>query len=85
MRLPHPHLAKPVYELLPALYVLLGLSALALSYFRLRGWLAAFSGFAGLACTLFGLVIMLRRRDFRAMRHEYPGKELEQLAGPDDA
>ena len=53
-----------------------GLVVLALSYFRLTGWLGGMLGLAGLASLVWGLVIGLRRRDFRAMRHEYGGDGL---------
>ncbi|MGE0436190.1 MAG: hypothetical protein AB7G76_10825 [Steroidobacteraceae bacterium] len=49
---------------------------LALSYFRLRGWLSGLLGLSGLAAVIWGLAIGLRRRDFRAMRHEYGGEGL---------
>ena len=76
MRVHRPHIAKPVYDLLPWLYGLGGLVVPALSYFRLTGWLGGMLGLAGLASLVWGLVIGLRRRDFRAMRHEYGGDGL---------
>jgi hypothetical protein len=76
VRVHRPHIAKPVYDLLPWLYGVGGLVVLALSYLRLTGWLGGILGVAGLASLVWGLVIGLRRRDFRAMRHEYGGDGL---------
>lgn len=68
-----PHIARPVYELLPWLYGIGGLALLGLSYFRAHGWLSAALAIPGLAGLVWGLMIGLRRRDFRAMRDEYGG------------
>ncbi len=76
MRARRPHIAQPLYDLLPWLYGIGGLLVLSLSYFRLTGWLGGLLGVAGLASLVWGLVIGLRRRDFRAMRHEYGGDGL---------
>lgn len=76
MRAHRPHFAKPLYDLLPWLYGFGGLMVLALSYFRLKGWLSGVLGLVGLSAVVWGLVIGLRRRDFRAMRHEYGGDVL---------
>ncbi|MBV6424421.1 MAG: hypothetical protein NAOJABEB_02231 [Steroidobacteraceae bacterium] len=76
MRVHRPHIAQPLYDLLPWLYGLGGLVVLALSYLRLKGWLSGLLGLAGLAAVIWGLAIGLRRRDFRAMRHEYGGDGL---------
>lgn len=76
MRLPSPYIARPIYELLPVVYLGVGLSLLALSYFRTTGVLAGVLGLAGLCTVLYGLVIALRRRDFRAMRGEYDASPL---------
>jgi hypothetical protein len=75
-----PHLNKPLYELLPWLYGIGGLAVIALSYFRVSGWLSALLALAGLGGVIWGLAIGLRRRDFRAMRDEYGGAGLP----PDD-
>ena len=83
MHVHRPHFAKPIYELLPWLYGLGGLVVLALSYFRLKGWRAGLLGLAGLVALVWGLAIWLRRRDFRAMRHEYGGDGLPPGNPPD--
>ncbi|MGB8328175.1 MAG: hypothetical protein WCE48_11420 [Steroidobacteraceae bacterium] len=68
-----PTLSRPVYESLPAIYVLAGVIALALSYVRGRGWLSSLLALAGLAGVIGGGVVWLRRRDFRTLRDKYPG------------
>ena len=71
-------LSKPLYEALPYLYVTAGLGAAVASYFLARHpWsdillvLAAF-------CVLGGLVVLLKRRDYRAKRGEYRGTPLDE-------
>ncbi len=76
VRAHRPHIAKPLYDLLPWLYGLGGLTVLALSYIRLKGWLSGVLGLAGVSAIVWGLAIGLRRRDFRAMRDEYGGDGL---------
>lgn len=67
-----PHFSRPVYEGLPWVYIILGLSALLTSYLlAARGLLSLTVGFAGIACVLGGLVVLLRRRDYRALRAHY--------------
>ncbi len=76
MPIPRPHLAKPVYESLPVLYMLLGGVSIALSYFRLNGLLAALVAIAGILAVTGGAVLALRRRDFRALRGAYAGRDV---------
>ena len=65
-------LSRPLYESLPWLYILGGILALAASY-RLqgRGALVTLLGILGLFAVLAGIVILLRRRDFRELRAHY--------------
>ena len=66
-----PHLARPLYESLPWLYIACGLLALGASY-RERSTLASFVlGLPGLAVLLAGLVVYLRRRGYRRLRGSY--------------
>jgi hypothetical protein len=64
-------LARPVYESLPWIYILCGVAALAGSYFNTSRLLSFVLGLPGLLATLGGIVLLLRRRDFRRMRANY--------------
>jgi hypothetical protein len=67
-----PHLSRPVYEGLPWVYIIFGLLALAASYLlAARGLLSLATGLCGLACLIGGIVLLLRRRDYRALRSRY--------------
>jgi len=66
------HLSRPVYEGLPWLYMACGVLALIASYLlAARGILSLLVGLLGLAGLLYGFVVLLRRRDYRALRSEY--------------
>ena len=66
------HLSRPVYEGLPWLYIACGLGALLASYLlAARGVLSLMVGLLGLVCLLGGIVVLLRRRGYRAMRSQY--------------
>jgi hypothetical protein len=71
-------LSKPIYELLPYYYIVAGLLVLAASAY-LDHWLwPALCLPAGLACLLAGLVIWLKRRDYRRRRGDH-GIELDKM------
>jgi Flp pilus assembly protein TadB len=58
-------LSKPLYEAVPYLYLIAGLAALIASLY-LDYWIWPTIGLVvGFACIIGGLVILLRRRDFR--------------------
>lgn len=67
-------LSRPVYESLPWLYEVAGMAALVGSYLTQHypavSVLMALGGFASI---LWGIVIWLRRRDYRDMRARYRG------------
>ncbi len=71
------HLSRPMYEGLPWLYIAGGLAALGGSYLlgdaRASGLIA---GLAGLAALLGGVVVLLRRRDYRQLRSQYGQPDL---------
>ena len=73
-----------MYEGLPWLYIGAGVAALVVSYFigdtHVVGLLA---GLAGLAALLGGVVVLLRRRDFRQMRSQYGQPDLTQRQDQD--
>ena len=64
-------LARPLYEVLPGLYIVLGLAALAASYRASTPLASVALGLPGLAALLAGVVVWLRRRNYRHMRTEY--------------
>ena len=65
-------LSRPVYEGLPWLYMAFGLGALGVSYLlAVHGALSHAIGLVGLVALVYGIVVFLRRRDYRALRSEY--------------
>jgi len=78
-----PHLSRPLYEGLPWIYIISGLAALIASYLlAARGLLSLLVGMLGLACVVGGFVLLLRRRDYRALRSEYA--DPDSLSGSDE-
>ena len=66
------HLSRPVYEGLPWAYIAFGLTALLISYLlAAHGALSFTLGAIGLAALLYGIVVLLRRRDYRELRSQY--------------
>jgi hypothetical protein len=64
-------LSRPVYESLPYVYMLAGVGALAVSFlWRTQGWSDLAAAF-GLIALIAGLVIVLRRRDYRIQKRRY--------------
>jgi len=78
----HQRFSRPVYESLPWIYIVCGLAALAGSYLMPSGVLSLIVGLAGLMAVLGGVVILLRRRDYRALRSEYGDPEALNTAAP---
>lgn len=71
-------LSKPLYELLPYVYIVSGLLAVAGSYFLTRGIWAEIVLVLGLLCVVGGAVVLLKRRDARVRRTEYTGGTLDE-------
>jgi hypothetical protein len=68
----HRRLSRPLYEGLPWLYIAGGLAALAVSYLLAsHGRLSLSVGLLGLLVLLGGIVVLLRRRDYRELRSHY--------------
>ena len=62
-------LRRPVYEGLPFCAMGLGLAAIVASFVLSEGrWWALLGAFGGLALLVAGLVIWLKRRDYRSSR-----------------
>lgn len=70
-------LSKPLYETLPFLYILSGFLAIGGSYVLGHHVWSDIVLVLGIFCVLGGVVVLLRRRDYRARRAEYPGKSLD--------
>ncbi len=82
MQRPNPHFSRPVYEGLPWVYIMLGLGGLIASYLlAARGALSLTAGALGLLCVVGGFVLLLRRRDYRALRSQYANPD--SLSGND--
>jgi hypothetical protein len=78
------HLSRPMYEGLPWLYIAGGLVALGVSYLLgdARAW-GLIAGLGGLAALLGGVVVLLRRRDYRELRSQYGQPDLTQRRDQD--
>ena len=65
------YLKKPVYESLPVAYFLLGALLLWTSYRQAERWWSTPCGALGILGLVAGLVIWMRRRDYRATAEDY--------------
>ena len=80
-----PRLSRPLYEALPWIYIACGLAALVASYFHPAHLPSLFLGIPGLIGVLAGIVVVLRRRDFRQLKaNNYIGEESPELRNKDE-
>jgi hypothetical protein len=63
-----PRLSRPLYEALPWIYIVCGLAALVGSYLHPSKMHSLVLGLPGLLALVAGVVILLRRRDYRQMQ-----------------
>ncbi|MDE2052341.1 MAG: hypothetical protein KGL45_03295 [Gammaproteobacteria bacterium] len=78
------HLSRPMYEGLPWIYIAAGLAALGASYLvGDSGAVGLLAGLAGLAALLGGVVVLLRRRDYRELRSQYRQGDISQRQDQD--
>ena len=69
-------ISRPLYEALPYLYIATGLAAVGASFvWRVAEWSNVLAAFGAIAI-LGGLVLALRRRDYRIQKRHY-GSEFE--------
>jgi hypothetical protein len=68
-------LSRPLYEGLPWIYVAGGAVALFGSYVSPYRGLSLGIGLLGFVGVLAGIVVLLRRRDYRAMRSQYGNQD----------
>jgi hypothetical protein len=82
MKRPRVRLSRPLYEGLPWLYMASGAAALGISYATSIRLLSLVLGLLGLAGLLGGIVVWLRRRDYRELRANYA--DPDALSGEPD-
>jgi hypothetical protein len=70
-------ISRPVYELLPYLYMLLGAVLLTAAWLvQLQVWPSIFLAIGALSL-MGGLVLWLRRKDYRTKQAEYDSRSLD--------
>ena len=70
-------LSRPLYEFLPYLYMLLGIVLLGCAWSLQVATLPGLMMFVGAVSLLGGIVLWLRRRDYRSRQSEYNEKSLD--------
>jgi Flp pilus assembly protein TadB len=69
--------ASPLYESLPYVYIAIGAAAVLASFaWRVAEWSGIMAAF-GVVAIVGGLVLVLRRRDYRTQRRHY-GADFEE-------
>jgi hypothetical protein len=70
-------LARPLYEVLPYLYMLMGVALLGWAWSLQLTTLPGLVMFVGALSLLAGIVLWLRRRDFRRRQAEYDESSID--------
>lgn len=70
-------IARPIYELLPYIYMLLGLALLGTAWLLPAGRLPGTFMVIGALGLTAGLVLWLRRRDYRTRQEQYDVRSLD--------
>jgi hypothetical protein len=72
--------SRPLYESLPYAYIVIGVAAVIASFaWRVEDWSGILAIF-GIVAIVGGLVLVLRRRDYRIQQRHY-GAEFEEEDG----
>ncbi|WP_129775046.1 hypothetical protein [Peristeroidobacter soli] len=70
-------ISRPVYELLPYLYMLVGIALLAAAWVvEAKAWPSVLLAVGALSL-MGGLVLWLRRKDYRTKQAEYDSRSLD--------
>jgi Flp pilus assembly protein TadB len=70
-------IARPIYELLPYVYMLVGLVLLGAAWLVETQTLPSVLMVVGSLILMAGLVLWLRRRDYRTRQSEYNSRSLD--------
>jgi hypothetical protein len=70
-------LARPLYESLPFIYVVIGALAIFLFYVNPLGFGGKAAFVIGLLALTAALTLFLRRKDYRALSREYSGETID--------
>ena len=70
-------IARPIYELLPYVYMLVGAVLLGVAWFLNVETLPGVLLIVGSLSMLAGIVLWLRRKDYRTRQAEYTNRSLE--------
>jgi hypothetical protein len=70
-------LARPVYESLPLIYLLIGGLAIFLFYINPPGFAGKAAFIIGLFALTAGVTLFLRRQDYRELSREYKGETID--------
>jgi hypothetical protein len=71
-------IARPIYELLPYLYMAVGLALLGAAWLVEITTLPSVFMVVGALSLMAGLVLWLRRRDYRTRQSEYNSRSLDE-------